>query len=329
MTESFLKKYVPRKLEDFLLKPDIITFLEYLLNKGSLNILINSCMGGGKTTLMNLLLNKYYKNIKNKHENIMIINCLKEQGIQYYRNEVKNFCQTTSTIQGKKKILILDDLDGINDQSQQIFRNYIDKFSRNVMFLTTATNTNKINENILSRLFVIKIKNITHEKLLTLYNNIVLNEKLIISKDVIEKIIILSNKSYRTLLNILEKIKLYGHKVDNENIYNICSNINYDNYDRYTKYIIQCDKEKAVGEIIDIYCDGYSVIDIFYFYYNYVKTNTSINEDMKFIIVTQLCRYISLINNNYEDEIELVLFTNKIIENLSKFNNIKLENKID
>ena len=46
---------------------------------------------------------------------------------------------------------------------------------------------------------------------------------------------------------------------------------------------------------------------------------------MKFIIVTQLCRYISLINNNYEDEIELVLFTNKIIEKLSKFNNIQLE----
>ena len=120
-------------------------------------------MGGGKTTLMNLLVKKYYGDVENKNENIMIINCLKEQGIQYYRNEVKNFCQTTSTIHKKKKILILDDLDGINDQSQQIFRNYIDKYSNNVMFLTTATNTNKINENILSRLFVIKIKNITEE----------------------------------------------------------------------------------------------------------------------------------------------------------------------
>ena len=325
MTESFLKKYVPKKLEDFLLKPDIITFLRYLLNTGSLNILINSCMGGGKTTLMNLLLNEYYKGVENKNENIMIINCLKEQGIQYYRNEVKNFCQTTSTIQGKKKILILDDLDGINDQSQQIFRNYIDKYSGNVMFLTTATNTNKINENILSRLFIIKIRNITHEKLTILYDTIVSNEKLAVDKDVMEKVIILSNKSYRSLFNILEKIKLYGSNVNNENIYNICSNINYENYDKYTNYIIQCDRVGAVGEIINIYGDGYSVIDIFYFYYNYVKTNNSINEDMKFIIVTQLCRYISLINNNYEDEIELVLFTKKIIENLSKFNNIQLE----
>ena len=102
MVESFLKKYVPKKLDDFLLKSDIITFLNYLTRTDSLNILINSCMGGGKTTLMNLLVNEYYKDVENKNENIMIINCLKEQGIQYYRNEVKNFCQTTSTIHKKE-----------------------------------------------------------------------------------------------------------------------------------------------------------------------------------------------------------------------------------
>ena len=103
MTESFLKKYVPKKLDDFLLKPDIITFLDHLLATDSLNILINSCMGGGKTTLMNLLVSKYYGKVDNKNENILVINCLKEQGIQYYRNEVKNFCQTTSTIHKKKE----------------------------------------------------------------------------------------------------------------------------------------------------------------------------------------------------------------------------------
>ena len=322
MTESFLKKYVPKKLEDFLLKPDIITFLEHLLTTDSLNILINSCMGGGKTTLVNLLVSKYYGDVENKNENIMVINCLKEQGIQYYRNEVKNFCQTTSTIHKKKKILILDDLDGINDQSQQIFRNYIDKYSNNVMFLTTATNTNKINENILSRLFVIKIKNITEEKLKTLYDFIIIKEGLKIEQSIQDDIILLSNNSYRSLLNILEKIKLYDNKVTKENIYSICSNINYNNYDRYTNYVKENNIESAVNEIIKIYNDGYSVIDIFYFYYNYVKTSSQICENTKFIIITVLCKYISLINNNYEDEIELVLFTNKIIEDLSKFNNI-------
>ena len=317
MVESFLKKYVPKKMEDFLLKPDIITFLTYLLSSSNLNILINSCMGGGKTTLMKLLINEYYGDAKNKNENIMIINCLKEQGIQYYRNEVKNFCQTTSTIQKKKKLLILDDLDGINDQSQQIFRNYIDKYSNNVMFLTTATNTNKINENILSRIFVIKIKHITKEKLNKLYDEIYENEKLKIDNEVKETIITLSNNSYRSLLNILEKIKLYGNEVNNKNVYSVCSNINYNKYDKYTEYIMNSNTKSAIDEIMNIYKDGYSVIDIFYFFYNYVKNNEKISEEVKFIIIKSLCNYISLINNNYEDEIEMVLFTNEVIEKLS------------
>ena len=304
-------------MEDFLLKPDIITFLTYLLSSSNLNILINSCMGGGKTTLMNLLINEYYGDAKNKNENIMIINCLKEQGIQYYRNEVKNFCQTTSTIQKKKKILILDDLDGINDQSQQIFRNYIDKYSNNVMFLTTATNTNKINENILSRIFVIKIKNITKEKLNKLYDEIYVNEKLKIDNEVKETIITLSNNSYRSLLNILEKIKLYGNEVNNKNVYSVCSNINYNKYDKYTEYIMNSNTKSAIDEIMNIYKDGYSVIDIFYFFYNYVKNNEKISEEIKFIIIKSLCNYISLINNNYEDEIEMVLFTNEVIEKIN------------
>ena len=43
-----------------------------------------------------------------------IINNLKDQGIQYYRNEVKIFSQTRSNIPFKKKIIVLDDIDLIN-----------------------------------------------------------------------------------------------------------------------------------------------------------------------------------------------------------------------
>ena len=185
------------------------------------------------------------------------------------------------------------------------------------MFLTTATNTNKINENILSRIFVIKIKNITKEKLNKLYDEIYVNEKLKIDNEVKETIITLSNNSYRSLLNILEKIKLYGNEVNNKNVYSVCSNINYNKYDKYTEYIMNSNTKSAIDEIMNIYKDGYSVIDIFYFFYNYVKNNEKISEEVKFIIIKSLCNYISLINNNYEDEIEMVLFTNEVIEKIN------------
>ena len=64
------------------------------MNNLSLMLIGNS--GSGKSTLINVLINEYYKDINedNKNSNIMIINTLKEQGIQYYRNEVKHLSNT-------------------------------------------------------------------------------------------------------------------------------------------------------------------------------------------------------------------------------------------
>ena len=58
----------------------------------------------------------------------------------------------------KKKFIILDDIDLINDQSQQVFRNCIDKYSHNVHFLASCSNTQKVIDSIQSRCTIIKIK---------------------------------------------------------------------------------------------------------------------------------------------------------------------------
>ena len=90
------------------------------------------------------------------NDNVLHINSLKEQGIHYYRNEVKIFCQTASSFINKKKIVVLDDLDLINEQSQQVFRNCIDKYSHNVHFLSSCNNTQKVIDSIQSRKIIIK-----------------------------------------------------------------------------------------------------------------------------------------------------------------------------
>ena len=69
---------------------------------------------------------------------------MKEQGIQYFRNDMKTFCQSRSSIYGKKKIVIIDDIDTINEQSQQVFRNYIDKYSNNIQFISVCSNVQKV-----------------------------------------------------------------------------------------------------------------------------------------------------------------------------------------
>ena len=71
----------------------------------NLNILFIGNTASGKTALLNALIREYYSGYNQKQfsENVLYINSLKEQGINYYRTDVKTFCQTCSIIKNKKK----------------------------------------------------------------------------------------------------------------------------------------------------------------------------------------------------------------------------------
>ena len=131
MDQPFIYKYRPKNLREFEMNSTIIELLETFVNTGLLNILLVGDSGSGKSSLINCIIKAYY-NDDYKNDNVLHINSLKDQGISYYRSDVKTFCQTMSGIPNKKKIVVLDDIDNINEQSQQVFRNCIDKYSHNV-----------------------------------------------------------------------------------------------------------------------------------------------------------------------------------------------------
>ena len=55
-------------------------------------------------------------------------------------------------------MVVIDDMDILNEQSQQVFRNYIDKYKNNVNFICSCSNIEKIIESIQSRLYIFTIK---------------------------------------------------------------------------------------------------------------------------------------------------------------------------
>jgi DNA polymerase III delta prime subunit len=315
-TKLFIQKYQPLYFNDYNVDENIIKMLKTLILIDNLNILIIGDNASGKTSLLNTLIREYYVGWvpKDYEENVLYINSLKEQGINYYRTDVKSFCQTCSSIKNKKKFVVLDDIDFISEQSQQVFRNCIDKYSHNVHFISSCSNIQKVIESLQSRLIIIKINPVKRENLVSIINNIKQLENIEIDDDAQDFIVNISNTSVKILINYMEKFKLLNEKITYNLAVQLCSNISFLKFEEYTNLMLEQKLEEAIQLIYEIYDKGYSVMDILDNYFIFVKSTKIINEEQKYKIIPYLCKYITVFHNIHEDEIELSLFTNNIIE---------------
>ena len=312
----FIHKYQPLYFNDFGDDNSVVNMLKTLILIDNLNVLIIGDMASGKTSLLNALIREYYigHTPKEYEENVLYINSLKEQGINYYRTDVKTFFQTCSNIKNKKKIIILDDIDLINEQSQQVFRNCIDKYSHNVHFISSCSNIQKVIESLQSRFTIIKIKPLKRENLISIIENIKKVENIDIDEDAQNFIINVSNNTVKILINYMEKFKLLNQKITYNLAVQLCSNISFLIFEEYTNFLLQKDLKKAIHLITELCDKGYSVMDILDNYFIFVKSSTILNEEQKFKIIPCICKYITIFHNIHEDEIELSLFTNNLVD---------------
>ena len=320
----FIAKYQPSKISDFeQLDENTVTIINSLIEMDNLNIMFYGDSGSGKTSIINAMIREYYrKSGASKtliNENILVLNSLKEQGIQYYRNDVKVFCQTMTMIPGKKKIVLLDDIDLINEQGQQVFRNCIDKYSHNVHFISSCTNIQKVVDTFQSRNIIVKINQLNRECLHRIMLKIKNNERLVIANDAEDFLLRVSNGSVRTLINYLEKIKLIDQAITIDLANKICSNIGFHRFEEYTQIILHDqlpanERVRAANRILfELNDEGYSVLDILDNYFLFVKMTPLFTEDIKYRITSLICKYITIFHNIHEHDIELALFTNNLL----------------
>jgi len=314
MNLPFIYKYQPLYLKDFEINRDILLVIKTFIKINTLNILLVGNQGSGKSTLINAIIREYYGDI-NYNENILEINSLKDQGISYYRNDVKTFCQTSCSIPKKKKFVILDDIDIINEQSQQVFRNCIDKYNHNVNFIASCINTQKVLDSLHSRMNIIKIPCFNNINLYNILNTICIKENINITEEAKELLISICNNSIKTLINYLEKINLFNVNVDSKIIKKICTNITYNDFEIFTNL---CKNKQnlplACNKLYELYDKGYSVMDILDNYFIFIKNTNLLTEEQKYKIIPLICKYITIFNNIHEDEVELSIFTNNLVK---------------
>ena len=104
-----MDKYAPTRLEDFTGNKDTVQYVNALIETNELNMLIVGETCSGKTTFIQAVLSA--ANITDINS-VLYVNSLKDQGINYYRHELKIFCQS----QTANKVVVIDDFDTISEQ---------------------------------------------------------------------------------------------------------------------------------------------------------------------------------------------------------------------
>lgn len=318
MNNVFIKKYKPKNLHEFGLNQEFLNLLQTSSISDNINILLVGQPGTGKTSIIDTIVNDYYSSVSNFNysNNILRINNLKDQGINYYRNDVKNFCQTTSSIAGKKKYVVLDDIDFMNEQSQQVFRNTIDKYQSKVNFVASCTNIQKVIDSIQSRFIIVNIKSIEKKGLYILLKSVIEKEGIKMSEDAINFVIDICKLSIKAMLNYLEKFKLINEEITLDLALKTCTNIGFHIFENYIEKIKNKKIHDAIMLLYQLHDNGYSVLDILDSFFMFIKLTDTFTEDEKYKIIPILCKYISAFHDIHENEIELALFTNNIFHSL-------------
>jgi len=140
----WVERYRPQCLKDLVLNPDVRAYFENAIREGAIpHLLFCGPAGTGKTTLARILakeLDSVYR----------YINASDERGIDTLREKIIPFAQTKS-IDGKPKIMILDEADSLTPDAQRGLRNTIEEYSDNLRFILTANYKNRISSPIKSR----------------------------------------------------------------------------------------------------------------------------------------------------------------------------------
>ena len=140
-SKLFTEIFRPKEIKKMVLPDRIRQELEKGLSQNML--FYSTSPGSGKTTATRILSEGY---------DILYINASAERGIDVIRESIMNFAGTY-TFDGAsgKKVVVLEEMDGLTTDSFNALRAVIEKYSDNVRFIGNCNNINKIPEPIQSR----------------------------------------------------------------------------------------------------------------------------------------------------------------------------------
>jgi DNA polymerase III delta prime subunit len=195
----WVEKYRPKTLSDIILDSRTLEIVKEFEDEIP-NLLFVGNPGTGKTTLAQIIVNDILKC------NYLYINASDESGIDTIRHNITNFAQTKS-FDGKVKVVILDEADGLTTGAQGALRNTMETFAKYCRFILTANYKHKIIPAVQSRCQSLDIKPVVELGVKRCYN-ILKNENIKVPEEQKKKFIKLVKRYFpdlRKTINELQK----------------------------------------------------------------------------------------------------------------------------
>lgn len=204
----FTEKYRPKTLEDLILPERVMLKFENGLTQ---NMLLAGSPGTGKTSTAKAIVNQF-------RLPYLYINASTDTSVEVIRTRITDFCSTMSILddQGKFKVVILDEVDGVSDQFFKALRATMEQFASNSRFIATCNYVNKIPDPILSRFEVINFdfdkaeENELTKKYIRRVYDICGKEGMTIEKPALVEFVKRNFPDLRTTLNKLQGYKTQG-----------------------------------------------------------------------------------------------------------------------
>lgn len=176
-------KYKPKTLDEVRGRDDIIKSIRLFLKQGYVpNMFFYGIQGTGKTLIANLLLREYLG--KQYHRrSYLVIDASMNNTVAYMKSQIVDFMKTSSMMEGKKKVLILDEADEMSSSAQAAVRRPLEKSMKNCLVIMLCNYPNKIIEPLKSRFTGFKFGAIPKKAIVELVNYVVSKEKINITDD--------------------------------------------------------------------------------------------------------------------------------------------------
>lgn len=310
-----------------LLIPNIDKFKQFyqkLTTENNMNILLYGPRESCKTTIIEYIIKQFIEKYEDKFKERQLVfrlNAFDEMNLQSQNNEMSIFCQNNTNT---NKIVYIDKFEFFSDSNQQLLKIYIDKYNgvkkhNKIFFIIETIQIEKVRDIIKSRLNVFKTDALTNIQYERIFINSLKKEKISIDPATLNYVTNIPNLYISTLKNIVNKCKLLNYqKITSKEISSLCNFIDFAIFDDFFEDI-HTNINSSCNILLHLYEDGYDISDIYFYLYDYIKTQK--RTDL-YCIVELICFYINEIYNGNYNKIMLVIMTYEIQQKLT------IENKV-